>query len=354
MLRKDTMRRLPWTLGLLALSLLFVEARGSLLGRRRLEHVNQELCGQLVDYTHNHGADNRIWSEALCQKRDMYVYLPPHYDPDRLYPFGIYLHGANQDEQAFLDLVGSFDKAIASGQIPPVILAAPDGSIQGRPTFFNSASFFANTHAGNFEDFVIQDVYNFMMEHYPIRPEREAHALVGASMGGCAAFTHAMKYKECFKIVVGFHPALNMRWVDCHGRYRTPFDPCCWGWRTELRPHESLGRIKGVAIRFKYLLDPVVGRGPDAIDQISQFNPIELLDFCDIREGDLDMFVAYGGKDELNIAAQVESFLYHAHERGLSVGVAYDPNGKHDLATGRRLFPKMLEWVAPRMAAYGW
>src|SRR5947209_7793242 len=139
------MRRLPWTLGLLAVSLLFVEARGSLLGRHRLEHINQQLCGQLVDYTHNHGTDNRIWSDALCEKRDLYVYLPPHYDPQRLYPFGIYLHGASQDEQAFLALVGSFDNAIASGKMAPVILAAPDGSIQGHPTLFRSASFFANS-----------------------------------------------------------------------------------------------------------------------------------------------------------------------------------------------------------------
>ncbi len=337
------MRRLPWTFGLLAVSLLFVEARGALIGRRRLEHINQQLCGRLVDYTHNHGADNRIWSDALCQKRDLYVYLPPHFDPDSLYPFAFYLHGASQDEQAFLDLVKRFDQAIAGGQLAPVILAAPDGSIQGRPTLFNSASFFANSHAGNFEDYLIQDVYNFMMANFPIRPEREAHALVGASMGGAAAFAHAMKYKDRFKMAIGFHPALNMRWVDCHDRYRAPFDPCCWGWRTELRPHESLGRTKGVAIRFKYLLDPLVGRGPDAIDAI---------DFCDIRQGDLDMFVAYGGKDELNIAAQVESFLYHARERGLSVGVAYDPKGRHDLATGVRLFPEVIEWVAPRLAVY--
>jgi len=56
------MRRLPWLLGVLAVSLLFVEARAGLLGRHRLEHINQKLSGQLVDYTHNHGADNRIWS----------------------------------------------------------------------------------------------------------------------------------------------------------------------------------------------------------------------------------------------------------------------------------------------------
>jgi S-formylglutathione hydrolase FrmB len=313
--------------------------------------MNRRLCGQIVDHTHNHGADRRIWSSALCQWRDLYVYLPPGYEPGRRYPLGIYLHGATQDEQSFLHgQVVLFDQAISSGQLAPVIIAVPDGSLQGRPSLLNPASFFANTPAGNFEDYVQQDVWDFVVEHYPIRPERAAHALVGASMGGAAAFNHAMKYKERYQIAIGFHPALNMRWIDCHEHYRSNFDPCCWGWRTRLKPNESLGRTKGFALRFKYLLDPLIGRGPDAIARLSAFNPIEMLERYDIRPGDLDLFIAYGGKDELNIDAQVESFLYVARERGLEVAVAYEPRGRHDLATAMRLFPEMVAWVAPKVA----
>jgi S-formylglutathione hydrolase FrmB len=325
---------------------------GALTGRHKLDQVNRQLHGHIVDYTHNHGSDNRIWSAALCQRRDMYVYLPPCYDPTQLYPLGMYLHGASQDEQSFLKMVQLFDDAIASGQLPPVIIAVPDGSIQGKPSLFHSASFLANTRAGNFEDYIIEDVWNFVVEHYPIRPEREAHALVGASMGGAAAFSHGIKYRDRFKIIVGFHPALNLRWVDCHDHYRADFDPCCWGWRTRLNPHEALGRAHGVTVRFKYLLDPLVGRGPDAMPAISAFNPIEQMERYDLREGELDMYILYGGHDELNIDAQVESFLYCAHERGLTVHVSYDPKGRHDLATGERLFPELVDWVAPLVAPY--
>jgi len=38
----------------------------------------------------------------------------------------IYLHGFSQDEQSFLDLVPLIDKAIVRGQLPPMIVAAPD------------------------------------------------------------------------------------------------------------------------------------------------------------------------------------------------------------------------------------
>jgi len=61
------------------------------------------------------------------------------------------------------------------------------------------------------------------------------------------------------------------------------------------------------------------------------------------------MYVAYGGRDEFNIDAQVESFLFRACQRGLTVGVGYDPKGRHNERTGLRLFPGAIEWAAPRI-----
>ena len=64
--------------------------------------ANRRLYGQLVDYSRNHGRDNRLWSPALGQKHDMYVYLPPGYDPCQRYPLVLWLHGFAQDEISFL------------------------------------------------------------------------------------------------------------------------------------------------------------------------------------------------------------------------------------------------------------
>jgi S-formylglutathione hydrolase FrmB len=324
----------------------------------QLERLNRRIAGQVLDFTRNHGHDRRIWSEALKEKREMYVYLPPKYDPNKRYPIIFWLHGFTQDEHAFIDeVVEPLDHAVACGKLPPVIVAAPDGSLSGRPsrTFLSPGSFFVNSKAGNFEDYLMKDVWNFMMEHFLIRPEREAHMMAGVSMGGGAAYHAAIKYRDRVGIVAAFMPPLNTRWVDCNGRYLAKFDPDCWGWRTDVsRGREVVGRFYGiVTIRLKRVFDPLYDRSdPNVIQQISEENPIEMLVRYDVKPGELEMCVAYGSKDQFNIGAQVESFLYVAKERGLDVQVCHDPNGKHDFPTALRMFPCVLKWLAPRLEPY--
>ena len=116
------------------------QAPPALLGKHQFVRINRNLSGQLIDLTNNHGADRRIWSPALNQKRSMYVYLPPNFDPNKRYPMAFFLHGAAQDEQFFLQAqVESFDKAMASGTMPPSIIVAPDGSVHGRATLLDPA-----------------------------------------------------------------------------------------------------------------------------------------------------------------------------------------------------------------------
>jgi hypothetical protein len=322
-----------------------------------LERANRRLAGQVVDYTHNHGTDRRIWSPALCERRDLYVYLPPGYDPQQSYPVVFWLHGIAQDEQSFLDdeIVDVFDNAILCGKLPPMIVVAPDGSLMGRASLFFAGNAFLNTDAGRFGDYLMIDVWNFVFSNYPIRPEREAHVLAGVSIGGGNAFTHAIKNRDRIGVVVGIFPPLNLRWVDCHGRYAGNFDPCCWGWRTDIdRRREVLARFYVVIpIRVGKVAYPLYGKGPEAIARIAAHNPIELMVATNLQPGELAMYVAYGGKDEFNIDAQVESFLYVARCRGLEVGVGYEPNGRHNLRTARKLAPGIIDWLGPRLMPYG-
>jgi S-formylglutathione hydrolase FrmB len=320
-----------------------------------LNRVNRQIAGRILDYTHHHGADRRIWSPALQQKRDLYVYLPPGFDPCRQYPLILWLHGFAQDESTFLhDIIVPLDSAITQGRLPPVIIAAPDGSVSGSDCFLSAGSFFLNSEAGRFEDYLMIDVWNFLMGRFPIRPERQAHAILGVSMGGGAAFNKAIKFSACFGVAVGIFPPLNLRWMDCHCRYQGPFDPACWGWRTDFVHRRTVvAHFYGIPIRLKFLLNPLYSRGnPDTLPSIIANNPIEMLDLYDVQPGQLETYVAYGGKDQFNIGAQIESFVFVAQRRGLKVDIAYDPQGRHNRATAKRFLPGIIDWLAPRLAPF--
>jgi len=317
-----------------------------------IKHLNTQLKGHIFDFTHNHGKDNRIWSRALQEKRDLYVYIPPCYDPHQHYPLIILMHGFAMDETMMLQFVPLLDEAIVAGKLPPVIVAAPDGTLTGEPCCFSPGSFFLNSNAGDFEDFITQDLWDFMTRHFPIRPERQAHVLAGVSMGGFSAYNLGMRHREAFGVVMGMFPPLNLRWTDEYGNYRAKFDPYHWGWRTYLNPNEVLARPFGVALRTKNLVEPLFGTNEDALEELMYNNPLELVDRTGLKNGELAMYVAYGGKDELNVDAQVESFLYLCKFRGLAVGVGYAPNGHHDMPTAFLLFPGMVQWLAPVIAPY--
>jgi S-formylglutathione hydrolase FrmB len=315
--------------------------------------VDHTLHGTLVDLTHNHGHDKRIWSRSLHQWRDLYVYLPPGYDCNQQYPVMICLHGFASDEQSFLQLVPELDAAISCGKLPPLIIAAPDGSIPGHPCCDRPGSWWINSHAGEYEDWVLQDVWDYLIHHYSICTDRTAHVLAGVSMGGFGAFNLGMRHREAFGVVAGIMPPLNLRWEDCHGNRKAKFDPRCWGWRTAFdQPREIIGRLGVVPIRVRDLLGPVFGEGDAELTDIMANNPIELIDRTKLRNGELEMFIGYGGKDEFNIDAQVESFLYMCKNRGIGVTVVYDPNGHHNAATAFECLPDFIEWLAARLAPY--
>src|SRR5262249_36996386 len=135
------------------------------------------------------------------------------------------------------------------------------------------------------------------------------------------------------------------------GRYRAPFDPDCASLREEARGFEALGRRRLFVLCFNDLFAPLYGRGPAMVAGMSSINPLELMVRHDLRPGELDLYVGYGAKDEFNVPAQVESFLYVARQRGIKVTVERDPEGGHNLATGRRLLPGALRWAAQRGAS---
>jgi hypothetical protein len=85
---------------------------------------------------------------------------------------------------------------------------------------------------------------------------------------------------------------------------------------------------------------------------MSEENPAEMILRGQLQPGALDLFVAYGGKDEFNLDAQIESFLYLARSHGICVSVYYERRGRHDTATALRAIPSIINWLAPLVAPY--
>lgn len=325
------------------------------LGERgRLERVNRKLGGRVLDYSNDHGRDNRIWSPSLNQWRNLFVYLPPGYDGTAQFPVMMWLHGINQTHKDFLQIVHHFDEGIRAGKFPPVVIVAPDGSVRSRLSVQTIGSFYMNSKAGDFESYILNDIWAWALKSFAIRPEREAHVIAGASMGGFGSYNLAFKHHEQFGNIAGIMPALDTQYMDCHGRHFADYDPNCVGRRDVFRRNQVVGRFYGVIlVRQRRMLDVLFGRfGTADIETIRRNNPLEMLAIHDVQPHDYKMFIAYPTEDEFNIDAQVEHFIDVARRRGIQPTVEKMVGLHHTVADGIKAFPALSRWMLPLLAPY--
>jgi len=148
--------------------------------------------------------DRRFWSEALRLQAGMYVYLPPASIPKRaLSAHDLAPPAFLQDERTFLESVPVFDRAIASGMLPPMIVAAPDGSIRGRPPFSTwEASTSTAMRAAS--RITLPSMCGMSWSPTSHSPERGS-PYPGRWINGAMAPTYlAIKHADRFKVVAGF------------------------------------------------------------------------------------------------------------------------------------------------------
>ena len=255
---------------------------------------------------------------------------------------------ANADEHYFTrsNMLKILDGLIVAGAVPPVVVAAPDGLFGAAGLFHREHSLFINGTNGRFEDHILQEVIPFLMAKYSIRPEREAHALMGISAGGYGAMSIAIEHQEYFGAVATMAGALNLRYFNADGQYFEDFDPATYRWKTDYEPDAVIGKYYHglLKLRAKQFMAPVFGDG-NIVPALAQTNPADRLFTSDIQPGQLAIYANYGGRDNFNFDAQVESFAWLASTKGIAVTLDRDETGTHSLRYLRRNMQRTLLWL---------
>ncbi|WP_020526626.1 alpha/beta hydrolase [Flexithrix dorotheae] len=131
------------------------------------------------------------------------VYLPADYDhSERSYPVVYLLHGYTDNETAWVqfgEVDRTADQAIASGEIPPMIIIMPDGGV----------TFYINDHKGKekWEDMFVEEFIPSIEKKFRIRSKKEFRGIAGLSMGGYGSAIMAMKHPDMFAAAAPFSAA---------------------------------------------------------------------------------------------------------------------------------------------------
>ena len=164
--------------------------------------------GLLVDaVVYSPGLEGNLLGDSPY--RNVTIYLPPGYESSaKRYPVVYLLHGFYGDNTCSfgtglcnnrypkINLEPVLEDLINAGTIEPMIVVAPDARNRFEGSWYlNSAS------SGNWEDFIVEDVVQFVDENYRTLPSSESRGIAGFSVGGYGAVWIAMRHADVFSAV---------------------------------------------------------------------------------------------------------------------------------------------------------
>jgi len=231
------MKKTIFIIGLIAAILTLWSCEEDFIGPNQLETDQVSQKNELI--IHKSKLQNKSFiSESLINNvigndsiRKMQVYTPPGYDHKRAegYPVVYLLHGLPFTEKSFIDIntwdewVGPnsvfetypdfpeegfrlwVDNLIETGKMEPMIIVMPNAM-----TYPYGFSMYSNSILnGNFEDYIVYDLVNFMDKRYNTIASNEGRAVIGYSQGGYAAFMFGLKHPDIFGAVAS-HSGLLM------------------------------------------------------------------------------------------------------------------------------------------------
>ncbi len=152
--------------------------------------------------------DTSFFCDTLGFSRSVVVYLPEGYNPNGTvdYPVVYFLHGYGENHHGYPVIYTWLNSMIAGQLIYPVIVVKPDGSIGP----YEAAMYTNSELYGNFEDYIVYDLVEFIDSNFRTIPEREKRCIMGHSMGGYGCMKMALKHSDLYRGVASHSGVLDI------------------------------------------------------------------------------------------------------------------------------------------------
>ncbi len=142
------------------------------------------------------------------------IYLPPSYDEEsRRYPVVYFLNGYTVSMNTIYMIKSIMDNLLDSKKINEMIIV----SISGANRY--DGSFYVNSPVtGNWEDFVVNEVVQYVDSHFRTLDNRDSRGIAGHSMGGFGAINLSLRHPEIYSAVYAMSPGLlDERGISTYG-----------------------------------------------------------------------------------------------------------------------------------------
>lgn len=187
-----------------------------------------------------HGTVVKVWYPSVMKgwkKRRMSVYTPPGYNENKgmHYPVLYLLHGSGGDENSWIEAGRAcqiLDNLMAEKRIEPMIVVMPNGNVeldaapgegqdaQKEPTAMNAKSML-----GEVERVFMQDIVQYIDQHYRTIKNKQGRAIAGLSLGGLHTLYISLNNPDSFNYIGLFSAqttnALSNRRIDMINAFRT-------------------------------------------------------------------------------------------------------------------------------------
>lgn len=174
-------------------------------------------------------------------QRDLVIYLPPSYQTSsRRYPTVYLLHGFGMRARSWTEAIdfGGWllppidevvEPAITKAHAAEMIVVMPDGWSK-----YGCSQWVDSPVNGNFENYVTQEVINYIDNHYRTIPSRASRGIFGISSGGFGAWHLGSQHPDLFGA---------MALLSADSYFEMTYKPLFLSFFNEIYPEEPTGPV---------------------------------------------------------------------------------------------------------------